>query len=34
MHRSTIQTDNYQISLTPSKRQKYDNYTPRKRYVK
>ena len=34
MHRNTIQVDNYQMPLTPSKRQKYDSYTPRKRYVK
>lgn len=34
MQRTTGQADHYQLSLTPSKRQKYDNYTPRKRYVK
>lgn len=34
MQRTTGQPEHHHGSLTPSKRQKYDNYTPRKRYVK
>lgn len=34
MPRSDKKTDNIPANLTPSKRDKYSNYTPRKRYIK